>query len=87
MKLTYLLPLLVAVHLTPFAILAPAANFDTPQVTSEKLATTGTASAYADTEVEAYEKAKKKVPDGAEEVSVKYNKSGGKIFCQIRWKK
>ena len=49
--------------------------------------TSGTASAYADTQTEAYAKARAKVPEGAKELSTRFNKSGSKWFCQIRWEK
>ena len=51
------------------------------------LITRGTSVAYGKTEAEAYAKAKKKVPSGAEEIRVEYNKSGSMYHCRIVWKK
>ena len=81
--------ILVLAFLSFFFSGIPASATATPASAAEAdfLITRGTSVAYGKTEAEAYAKAKKKVPSGAEEIRVEYNKSGSMYHCRIVWKK
>jgi hypothetical protein len=82
--------ILIALSLfVPFLVSAQGASSPTgPAKEGEAITkTTGIITTHGKTQIEAYNKAKEMLKDGAEEVKVRFSKTGGNHVCRLYWEK